>query len=259
MMARSPAAPFSVALLLAGASLLNAPVQAQWFTSPISNPISNPSPGVLCDRNAQRCFDNQGASISLTQRYLGDTAGQRLSAEQSGRPRPSEFQLSNGTLCSVPQQTCWSDGSRKRTTNTTLTQQLFGSTTVDNADNERQDARCSLNQQGRGIYDGPCEIRVVSREGTLQRYAVILPDGRRYQFRRSGDGSLQLEDATGTWPVELVDHGYTGVFRWGTMLMVATREHSRMRPLAGAVEPTPGSSTSSFSPGQLLDLLFFRN
>jgi hypothetical protein len=62
MMARSPVTPFSVALLLAGASLVNAPVQAQWFSSP----ISNPSPRVLCDRNAQRCFDNQGASIPLT-------------------------------------------------------------------------------------------------------------------------------------------------------------------------------------------------
>lgn len=258
-MTRSPVAPFSFALLLAGACLVNVPVKAQWFTSPISNPISNPSPGVLCDRNAQRCFDNQGASISLTQRYLGQTAGQRLSAEQSGRPRPAEFQLSNGTLCSVPVQTCWSDGSRKRTTNTTLTQQLFGSTTVDNAVNERREARCSLNQQGRGIYDGPCEIRVLGREGTLQRYAVIFPDGRRYQFRRSGDGSLQLEDGTGTWPVELIDHGYTGVFRWSTMLLVATREHSQMRPLAGADGPAPGSSSSPFSPGQLIDLLFFRN
>jgi hypothetical protein len=154
---------------------------------------------VFCDRNALRCFDNQGASISFTQRSLDNTAGQRLSAEQSGRPRPSEFQLRNGTLCNVPEQTCWSDGSRKRTTNTTLTQQLFGSTTVDNADNKREEARCSLNQQGRGLYDRPCEIRVVSRE------------------------------------------------------------HSRMRPLAGTVEPAPGSSSSQFSPGQLIDPLFCRS
>ena len=254
-MARSPAAPFSVALLLAGASLVNAPAKAQWFGSS----ISNPSPGVLCDRNAQRCFDNQGASISLTQRYLGNAAGLRISAQQSGRPWPSEFQLSNGTLCSVPERKCWSDGSRKWTTNTTVTQQLFGSTSIGDADNERQAARCSLNQQARGIYDGPCEIRVVSRQGTLQRYAVIFPDGRRYQFRRSMDGSLQLEDATGTWPVQLIDHGYTGVFRWSNMLMVATREHSQMRPLVGADRTAPGSSFSPFSPGQLFDMLFFRN
>jgi hypothetical protein len=257
-MARSPVAPLPFALLLAGASLVNTPAQAQWFMSPI-NPISNPSAGVLCDRNAQRCFNNQGASISLTQRYLGNTAGQRLSAELSGRPSPSEFLLSNGTLCSVLARTCWSDGSRKQSTNTTLTQQLFGSTTVDTAGNERQTARCSLNQQGRGIYDGACEIRVVSREGAVQRYAVIFPDGRRYQFRRSEDGSLQLEDATGTWPVELVDHGYTGVFRWSTMLMVATREHSQMRPLASTDGPAASSPSSPFSPGQLIDLLFFRN
>jgi hypothetical protein len=254
-MAQSPVAPFSFALLIAGASLVNAPAQAQWFSSP----ISNPSPGVLCDRNAQRCFNSQGDSIALTQRYLGSTAGQRLSAELSGRPSPSEFLLSNGTLCSVSERTCWRDGSRKRSKNTTLTQQLFGSTTVDNAGNERQEARCSLNQQGRGIYDGSCEIRVVSREGTIQRYAVIFPDGRRYQFRRSGDDSLQLEDATGTWPVELIDHGYTGVFRWSNMLMVATREHSQMRPVAAADGPAPSSSSSPFSPGQLFDLLFFRN
>lgn len=253
-MARSAVTLFPFALLFGVAVLVNTPVQAQWFTSA----ITNPTPGVLCDRNAQRCFDNQGVSISQTQRYLGNSAGQRLSAEQSGRPRPSEFQLSNGTLCSVPDQTCWSDGSKKRTKNTTLTQQLFASTTVDNSGNETQAARCSLHQQGRGIYDGPCEIRVVSRDGNLQRYAAIFPDGRRYQFRRSGD-ALQLEDATGTWPVELIDHGYTGVFRWSTMLLVATREHSQMRPLVGADSPEPGSSVSPFSPGQLIDLLFFRN
>jgi hypothetical protein len=252
-MARSVVPSFSFALLLGSTVLVNPPAQAQWFGT-----ITNPAPGVLCDRNAQRCFDNQGASISLTQRYLGNSAAQRLSAEQSGRSRPSEFQLSNGTLCSIPERTCWSDGSTKRTTNTTLTQQLFGSTTVDDSDNETQAARCSLNQQGRGIYDGPCEIRVVSRDGSLQRYAAIFPDGRRYQFRRSGD-SLQLEDATGTWPVELIDHGYTGVFRWSTMLLVATREHSQMRPLAAADGSESGSSSAPFSPGQLIDLLFFRN
>jgi hypothetical protein len=254
-MAASPVAPFSFALLLAGASLINAPVQAQWF----GRSINSPSRGVLCDRYAQRCYDNQGASISLTQRYLGNTAAQRLSAQLSGRSWPAEFQLSNGTLCSVPDRTCWTDGSWKRTTNTVITEQLFSSTSVGNVDNERQAARCSLNQQARGIYDGPCEVRVVSREGTLQRYAVIFPDGRRYQFRRSRDGSLQLEDATGTWPVELIDHGYTGVFRWSNMLMVATRENSQMRPLPGADGAAPRSSLSPFSPGQLLDLLFFRN
>lgn len=67
------------------------------------------------------------------------------------------------------------------------------------------------------------------------------------------------QDATGTWPVELIDHGYTGVFRWSNMLLVATREHSQMRPLAGARGAAPGPSSTPFSPGQLIDLLFFRN
>jgi hypothetical protein len=80
-----------------------------------------------------------------------------------------------------------------RTRNTTLTQQLFGATTVDDSGNERQAARCSLSQQGRGVYDGPCEIRV------------------------------------------------------------ATREHSQMRPLAGGDGPAPGSASSPFSPGQMID------
>jgi hypothetical protein len=89
---------------------------------------------------------------------------------------------------------------------------------------------CSLTQRGRALYDGSCDLRVVSRDSGVSRYAVSTSDGRRYVFRRRGD-ILELEDATGTWPVDFRNHGYTGVFRWSDMKLVATREHSLL-PLA---------------------------
>ena len=97
------------------------------------------------------------------------------------------------------------------------------------------------------MYDGACELRVVSREpGEITRYSVTTDDGRRYIFRKRGD-TLQLEDATGTWSVDYRNHGYTGVFRWSDMLLVATREHSLLDPQ----RPQPRTL------GNLIDQLFF--
>jgi hypothetical protein len=67
------------------------------------------------------------------------------------------------------------------------------------------------------------------------------------RFRVGRGNTLQLEDATGSWPVEYRNHGYTGVFRWSDMKLVATRQHSLVDPQR---PQTP-------SLGELIDLLFF--
>jgi len=218
--------------LLGAVSVAAAPVHAQLQ---LFGGISSPAPGVVCDRIAMTCFDGGGASVDLTRRYLGNAAALRLSANLSGRPPASEFRLSNGAVCSIRESTCWTDSGRKRVSSE-LTRDLFAAVPSGGKEVSRSRGLCSLTQRGRAIYDGPCELRVVSRDSGVSRYAVSTGDDRRYVFRRRGD-SLELEDATGTWPVDFRDHGYTGVFRWSEITLVTTREHSLLplaRPRAGS-------------------------
>ncbi|MFM7453630.1 MAG: hypothetical protein ACKO1V_06655 [Cyanobium sp.] len=78
----------------------------------------------------------------------------------------------------------------------------------------------------------------MSREpGDISRYSVTTNDGRKYIFKRSGSTFL-LEDATGNWPVQFINHGYTGVFRWSDINLVATRQHNLLNPQ----QPQPRNS-----------------
>ncbi|MCP9928650.1 YcgJ family protein [Cyanobium sp. CH-040] len=212
--------------VLAAVSLGMAPAQAQLQ---MFGGISSPAPGVVCDRIAMTCFNGSGPSVDLTRQHLGNSAALRLSASLSGRPPASEFRLSNGAVCSVRESTCWTDSRRKRVSDA-LTRDLFAASPNPDREVSRSRGLCSLSQRGRAVYDGNCDLRVVSRDSGISRYAVSTADGRRYVFRRRGD-TLELEDATGTWPVDFRNHGYTGLFRWSDMTLVATREHSLL-PLA---------------------------
>jgi hypothetical protein len=208
--------------------------------------ISRPAPGVICDRSTSTCFDRRGPSVELTREHLGDSAARRLSASLSGRPPAQEFRFSNGVLCSVPQQTCWTNAGRSRV-NDSFTRELFAAGPGVGQGVTKTAGVCSLSQRGRALYDGPCDLRVVSREaGDISRYSVTTADGRRYVFRKRAN-TLQLEDATGTWPVDYRSHGRTGVFRWSDMKLVATRDDNPVDPQR---PQTP-------SLGNLIDLLFF--
>jgi len=213
------------AVILGGSLLQPGPLQAQW-----QNTISRVAPGVVCDRGAGICFDRQGASIGLTRDYLGNGAAQRLTANLSGRPAASDFSLSNGSFCSVSQSTCWTSDRRDRV-NEELTRDFYpNSPALQNNNVSKAVGLCSLTQRGRAIYDGGCEMRLVSRDaGMVSRYSVTTNDGRRYVFKRSGS-SFQLEDATGSWPVQFINHGYTGVFRWSDINLVATRQNNLLNP-----------------------------
>jgi len=197
--------------------------------------LQGPSPGVLCDNPSQICYDGRGASIGWTQRLYGPAAAQLLAGQLSGRPPQPEFVLSSGALCDLQARLCWDDGNRRRQVNRAISQQLFGSNagsgwnpgTSDGSTVTRDRARCTLLQQTRTLYDGRCSLRTV-REGNVVRYVVSTPDGRRFNFSNLS-GRLQVSDATGTWPVEYIDHGFTGVFRWQAMTLMATREHSGLR------------------------------
>lgn len=197
---------------------------AQW-----SNAISAVAPGVVCDRAAAICFDRQGPSIALTRQYLGSGAALRLTANLSGRPVAGEFTLSNGSFCSVAQATCWS-GNRRDRLNEALTRELYPNSPALQNSVTKTPGVCSITQRGRALYDGGCELRLVSRErGDISRYSVTTNDGRKYVFKRSGS-TFQLDDATGNWPVQFINHGYTGVFRWSDIKLVATRQHNLLNP-----------------------------
>lgn len=88
--------------------------------------ISGPAPGVICDQAGGSCYDRQGASIALTQTYLGSLAAGRLSDTLRQQPPTAEFRLSNGSLCDSRAAACWSDGWRRSQLDAWLTRQLFG-------------------------------------------------------------------------------------------------------------------------------------
>jgi hypothetical protein len=206
--------------------------RAQW-----SSTIGRVAPGVICDRASAICFDRQGPSIGLTSQYLGSGAALRLTANLSGRPLPSEFTLSNGTVCSVAQSLCWTSNRRDRV-HEMVTRELYPNSPALQSNVTKTSGLCSVTQRGRSIYDGGCELRLVSREpGDISRYSVTTNDGRKYIFKRIGS-TFQLEDATGTWPVQFINHGYTGVFRWSDIKLVATRQNNLLNPQ----QPQPRNS-----------------
>ena len=128
---RSAPAPTLFGLLGAGlliTSYVVKPGQAQ--TQP---GVTSPNPGVICDRNGAICYDQQGASVRLTQDYFGKNASNRLKKQMREKPATGEFMLSNGALCDLRTVTCWSDGWRKGQVSTQLSQQLFGSAPSSNA------------------------------------------------------------------------------------------------------------------------------
>ncbi len=182
------------------------PLQAALAGRALSS-LSSPVSGVICDRGAMTCFVRSGPSIELTRQQLG-----------------------NGALCRVANSTCWTNARKNR------------------VDKEVSKSRglCSLSQRGRAIFDGPCDLRIVSGEsGRVRRYAISTEDGRRYVLRRQGK-ALELEDATGSYSVDFRDHGYTGLFRWSDIVLVVTREHRRL----------PRSRSGGGDQGGQIDQLF---
>jgi hypothetical protein len=194
--------------------------------------VHSPTSGVLCDRISQSCYDRQGVSVGLTRQHFGSVAANRVMAALAGRPQPRDFRLSNGALCDLQAERCWSDGFVRRTVSVEMSRDLFGSTAA-NGNDGRQVTRysgfCTLAQGGRPLYDGPYALRRVSYDSSgITRYVVLQNDARRFNFSNRG-GRIEVSDGTGDWPVALFDHGYTGVFRWRDMTLVATREHSGLR------------------------------
>ena len=251
----------AAALLVGG--LLTAPL-AVWAQA-----VQSPAPGVLCDamglRGSGVCYDKNGVSLPLTARYLGSRAEAQLSTYLAGNPAPREFRLSNGTVCSVPERTCWEDGWSKRNVAQRLSRDLFGQATTGSGTAggnlpvpSMETGLCSLSRAGRPLFDGPCDLRQVNRGDGISRYRVRLRNGTAYVFtNRSGTVSI-ADDFGSTWPVTHVNHGATGIFRWADMSLVATQTAGREAPpsTTSGSKGTSGGDELGHALGSLLNTLF---
>ena len=215
-------------------ALVAAPAFAQ------SKGITYPKAGVVCDQVGQVCYDSYGPSIGLTKIYFGEFAADRLS--QNRRSSTSnDFRLSSGQACSIQKRTCWDDGWAQSNVAKGLTKQLFRSSGSNSASasSNRQVATdsgyCSLSQRGQRVFDGPCQLKQVSK-GDRNRYKIQLENGSRYVFKDNGSGNYTITDSFGgSWPVTFVDHGNTGVFRFADYKLVATQNSgSTNQDAAGA-------------------------
>jgi hypothetical protein len=222
-----------------------------------------PRAGVICDAPRQVCFDRQGPSIGLTRIYYGPGASNRLLAQLSGSPPQREFQLSSGQLCDLKQQLCWDGGWRRRNVNPLLSRQLFGLSpttgpamgTAPAPQPPAGERQCQLMQRGLTVFSGPC--RLYRQNETVWNYYVVQMDnGKLYRFQRRAS-QLVLSDATGTWPVFMVDRGSAVQFRWSNLLLDVSRsQQARGGGPDGVVPPTPTPRSTGETGQELLDDIF---
>lgn len=260
--ARSPArVRGALRLPLAGMAAVLLTPQPLW-----AQLVQSPAPGVLCDplglRGSGVCYDAKGASLPLTGRWLGRRAETQLRAYLAANPAPQEFRLSNGTVCSVSERTCWEDGWSKRNVSQRLTRQLFSgpSTGSDSTGSTppssgKETGLCSLSRGSQAVFDGRCELSQIDRGDGLTRYRVRLANGTAYAFTNRNGTVTIADDFGSTWPVSYVNHGVTGIFRWGDMSLVATQTAGSARG-ASPDAASGGSENLGRAVGTLLNTLF---
>jgi hypothetical protein len=210
--------------------------------------LSYPRPGVVCDGVGQTCYDSAGPSIGITNEVYGQRAARVLSQNLS-QITSRDFRLSTGQACSVSRRTCWNDGWGESRVARGLTNQLFGAASQPVQASQTQVSRdsglCSLSRSGQRVYDGACTLKQVNKGGQ-SRYEVRLQNGSKYVFQQTGSGFQIRDGFGGSWPVTFVDHGRTGIFRFGDYKLVATQQDTN-----GNRPPAVGNAI-----GNLLNALF---
>jgi hypothetical protein len=213
--------------------------------------LAYPQQGVVCDSVGQVCYDSYGPSIGITQINYGQKAAKHLKRNLS-QTNSRDFRLSTGQACSVSQRLCWNDGWGQRNVARGLTEQLFGPSNAGIQPGRPQIARdsglCSLSRGGQRVYDGPCQLKQVM-QGNDNKYVVQLQNGNRYIFVRQGSSYIISDGFGSNWPVSFVDHGQTGVFRFGDYKLVATQSSG------GRQAPTQSEAVGN-AIGNLLNSLF---
>ncbi len=234
------------------------------LTTPLpARAVDVPRPGVVCDRPQQICFDSQGPSLELTRLYLGPRASNRLLTQLSGRPAMAEVVLSEGQLCDLRLRSCWDDGQRRRQINPLLSRHLFGAASPSGsrpsaaAPEPSMERSCQLSQRGMVVFSGACRLSR-QNDGSGPVYGVKVGSGQRYRFQRRGP-LLVLNDASGTWPVALVDRGSSVQFRWANLVLDVVRPPL---PYGGRssspMPPSPRPQSTGEGSADLIDSLFPR-
>ncbi|MFM7312270.1 MAG: YcgJ family protein [Cyanobium sp.] len=215
--------------------------------------IDYPSTGVVCDQIGRVCYDSYGPSASLTGDYFGREAADNVVRNLSqGRIR--DFRLSNGQACVIAKRTCYRDGWSQQQIAPGLTRQLFGvvpdsGSTPGQGQVARDGGLCSLSRSSQRVFDGPCTLKQV-RDGNGNRFVITLQNGSRYVFNQDYGGNYRIRDGFGgSWPVTFVDHGDTGIFRFGDYKLVATQTN-------GGRQPGSSGEALGNALGELLKSLF---
>ncbi|WP_449543585.1 YcgJ family protein [Enterobacter ludwigii] len=99
--------------------------------SALAADMYSPASGVVCDKKAGYCVDDEGISMGLTSKYLGEQAYSRLDKTLGNGTdiNLGEYTLSNGVHCDSEAKQCYKDRFYPRTPGKkeiTLTQQIFG-------------------------------------------------------------------------------------------------------------------------------------
>ncbi|KNC92272.1 YcgJ family protein [Trabulsiella odontotermitis] len=99
--------------------------------SALAADIYAPTGGVVCDKKAGFCVDDEGISMGMTSKYLGEQVYNRLDKEMGykGDVNMGEYTFSNGVHCDSEAKQCYKDRFYPRTPDkkeNTLTQQIFG-------------------------------------------------------------------------------------------------------------------------------------
>jgi hypothetical protein len=228
---------------------------------PAAGAADLPRAGVVCDPPQQVCYDSQGPSLELTRQYLGPRASNRLLTQLSGRPPLAEFVLSDGQLCDLRQRSCWDDGQRRRRFNPLLSRHLFGTALPSGtrpaatASDPFLERSCHLNQRGLVVFSGACQLSR-QNDGSGSVYGVRLGSGQRYRFQRRGQ-LLVLNDASGTWPVALVDRGASVQFRWANLVLDVVRPPQAYGGRSSSTFPSSPRPRSTGEAGtDLMETLF---
>jgi hypothetical protein len=199
------------ALLLAG-GLVGAEAQP-------SSGLTFPQRGVVCDPAGPVCYDQQGISLGITREVYGARAERDLLAQFANQPMPREYRLSDGSVCSVPARSCWSDGWSKRYLNQQLTAQLYGSNPQVLS---KENGYCRLDDWGFRVYNGRCRlIRAMGNPDFRgSTYSVRMPNRSELVFGNR-NGTLVARSGGRNWPVQFQSLGNnTAVFRWGTQQLL---------------------------------------
>ncbi|MFM7086870.1 MAG: YcgJ family protein [Cyanobium sp.] len=218
-----------------------------------SSTVLFPRPGVICDSPARICYDSLGPSIAITRDSYGPIAAAALSASMAATGNRPDFRLSSGQACVIARRTCYDDGWSMRNVSYSLTRQLFGMAPPVPGPTPGQVSRdrglCSVSRGSDAVFDGPCLMKRVLINGQ-NRYEVRLQNGNRFEFAQQGTGYLIRDGFGSTWPVTFVDHGNTGIFRFGGYTLVTTLIGATRQPTA-----TTGQAIGS-ALGTLLNSLF---